>query len=76
MSPLGFELEQMYQFATSRINSNDLEQQQVIFNKKLIALFSVYVTGKMDVFASRQICFAWIDQAKWIWNYFRSYLFV
>ena len=48
---------------------------------------SIYVTGKMDVlgktvlprqngFAGRQIRFAWTDQAKCIWNYFRSYLFV
>ena len=47
----------------------------------------IYVTAKMDVlgktvlprqngFAGRQIRFAWTDQAKWIWNYFRSYLFV
>ena len=46
-----------------------------------------YVNGKMVVlgktvlprhngFAGRQIRFAWIDQANWIWNYFRSYLFV
>ena len=27
-------------------------------------------------FAGRQIRFAGIDQTKWIWNYFRSYLFV
>ena len=30
---------------------------------------------RQNGFAGWQIRFAWIDQAKWIWNYFRSYLF-
>ena len=52
-----------------------------------VFLYDIYVTAKMDVlgktvlprqngFAGRQIRFAWTDQAKWIWDYFRSYLFV
>ena len=47
----------------------------------------IYVTGKMDLlgktvlprqngFAGRKNRFARIDQAKWIWNCFWSYLFV
>ena len=35
------------------------------------------VLPRQNGFAGRQIRFAWIDQAKWILNYFlRSYLFV
>ena len=34
------------------------------------------ILPRQNGFAGRQIRFAWIDQAKLIWNYFRSYLFV
>ena len=55
--------------------------------KKIFSKSFIYVTGKMDVlgktilprqngFAGRKIRFTWIDQAKWIWTYFLSYLFV
>ena len=49
-------------------------------------MYIVYVTGEMDLlgetdppirngFAVRHIRFTWIEQANWIWNYFRSYLY-
>ena len=47
MSPLGFELDEIYLFATRRIQIQDIEQQQVTFNLKEAKFFNKYFISRV-----------------------------